>query len=323
MMKKRYLYIIAPLLFILLACNNEKENHKIRIATLRGPSAMGMVKMIDSLHQEKKSDIEITIYNEPIQVRKLMLEQDVDLAILPTTMGAILYNKKIPYQVAAIPVWGTLYLFGNDTTINNWSDLKGKKINLMAKGMTPDVLFKQLLIKNGLDPTKDVFLDYSFPTHVDLANAVAANQATLGVISEPLVSLVMQKNRLVYPIFDLNNEWNMVNRDIPIAQTALLVNSDFAKNNSEKLRVIINSYKKSTNWVNKNNSEAAELIAKHNILPNSQVALNSIPRCNLNFIEAKNIKDQIFNYLEIFYQMNPNIIGGKMPDSNFIYQQKP
>ncbi|MGM0505130.1 MAG: hypothetical protein ACQESQ_10955, partial [Bacteroidota bacterium] len=120
MLKKFILYLF---LIILIGCNQTDEQQKIKIATLKGPSAMGMVKMIDSVRKNQNSNIEITIYNEPIQVRKLMLEEAVDLAILPTTMGAILYNKGVNYQLAAIPVWGTLYLFGQDTTIKSWNDL--------------------------------------------------------------------------------------------------------------------------------------------------------------------------------------------------------
>ena len=315
---KNIFYIIL-IAFALFSCKNESEIHTIKIATLKGPSAMGMVKMIDSLNQEENSNIEITIYNEPILIRKLMLEGDADIAILPTTMGSILYNKGVAYQIAAIPVWGTLYLFGNDTTIHSWNDLKGKRIHLMAKGMTPDVLFKYLLTKNGINLEQDVNLDYSFPTHIDLANAVSAGQADLGVISEPLVSLVMQKNKKVYPIFDLNKEWLKVNKNIPIAQTALLVKADFAKNNPDKLQEIMKYYKQSTDWVNLNHDKAAELIVKYNILPNIEVAKSSIPRSNLNFEVANKIKNQIYEYLNIFYEMNPDIVGGKIPDKNLIY----
>ena len=278
-------YLILFILFLFIAsCNNvddqKTSEEKIKIATLKGPSAIGMVKMIDSLNNTPNASFEIKIYNEPIQIRKLMLEGEVDFAILPTTMAAILYNKDIPYQLAAIPVWGTLYLFGNDTTIQTWEDLKGKRINLMAKGMTPDVLFKYLLKENGIDPENDVILDYSFPTHIDLANAVAANQADLGVISEPLVSLVMQKNKQVRPIFDLNTEWQKVNDNIPIAQTALMVKIEFAKNNPDQVNEFLNNYKLSTNWVNQHIEEAAELIVKYKILPNTEVAKSSIPRSN-------------------------------------------
>ena len=314
---KKLISIYFLIIIIFSGCADKNINEKIRIATLKGPSAMGMVQMIDSLNQLDNPTIEITIYNEPIQVRKLMLENEVDVAILPTTMGAILHNKGLPYQLAAVPVWGTLYLFGQDTTIKSWENLPGKRIHVMAKGMTPDVLFRHLLIKNEINPEKDVILDYSFPTHIDLANAVAAGQAGLAVISEPLVSLVMQKNTTVQPIFDLNAEWQKVHKNTPIAQTALLVHSDFAKKNSVALKNIISSYSQSSKWVNENRQKAADLIVQYKILPNAEVAKQAVPRSNIDFKEITQIQQEVEAYLKIFYNLNPDIVGGKIPDHNF------
>jgi NitT/TauT family transport system substrate-binding protein len=316
------LFILIVFIFLLAGCRNPAQNKEskisYKIATLKGPSAMGMIKLIDSISNAGNSDIQIDILNEPIQVRKMMLDGTADFAILPTTMAAILYNKGLDYRLIAIPVWGTLYLFGEDTTITCWEDLRNKKVNVMEKGMTPDVLFRYLLQKNGIDPDKDITLDYSFPTHIDLANAVAAGQAVLGVISEPLVSLVMHKNKNVHPIFNLNLEWNK-QEGIPIAQTAFLGKEDIIKDNPRLVEQLVSAYQKSTQWVNQNPDSAATLIVKYNILPDYEVALQSIPRSNLNFVRANKIQTQIDEYLKIFYDMNPEIIGGKIPDENFIY----
>jgi NitT/TauT family transport system substrate-binding protein len=316
---KFYLYILV--LFLFCGCRNSGTNnngHTIRIATLKGPSSMGMIWLIDSLNKSPGADVKIEILNEPIQVRKMMIEGTVDFAILPTTMAAILYNKGLGYRLVAIPVWGTLYLFGKDTTITRWEGLRNKKVNLMAKGMTPDVLFRFLLKKNGVDPDKDLILDYSFPTHIDLANAIAAGQADLGVISEPLVSLVMAKNKDVHPIFDLNIEWQKV-LGIPITETAFLGKESILKENPKLVEQVISSYEKSTVWVTQNPDSAAALIVKYGIVPDTSVARQSIPRSNLNFVRARAIKTQINEYLKVFYDMNPEIIGGKLPDESFVY----
>lgn len=277
---------------------------------------MGMIKLIDSLSQVSDNRIKVEILNEPIQVRKMMIDGTADFAILPTTMAAILYNRGIDYKLIAIPVWGTLYLFGTDSTITQWDMLRGKTINLMGKGMTPDVLFKHLLIENGIDPEVDVRLDYRFPTHIDLANAVAAGQASLGVISEPLVSLVMERNSHVKALFDLNAEWQKI-MDMSIAQTAFMAKGELINSNKELVDKILKSYEHSTQWVNQNPDSAAQLIVKYNILPNVAVAKTSIPRSNLNFVRASAIQNEIQSYLNVFYHMNPDIVGGRLPNENF------
>jgi NitT/TauT family transport system substrate-binding protein len=39
----------------------------------------------------------------------------------------------------------------------------------------------------------------------------------------------------------------------------------------------------------------------------------------MNFSRVHGIKDQVNEYLSVFFKMNPDIIGGKMPDENFFY----
>ena len=319
----RRLFLVVVLAFLLYGCRNSTPNTDSTstyiIATLKGPSSMGMIRLIDSLSQGKRHSVQVKILNEPLQVRKMMIDGSADFVILPTTMAAIVYNKGLEYQLIAIPVWGTLYLFGSDTTITRWEDLRGKRVNVMAKGMTPDVLFRYLLQKNGINPDRDITLDYSFPTHIDLANAVAAGQTDIGVISEPLASMVIQRNKTVRRIFDLSEEWSKY-EGIPIAETAFMAKKSVIKNNREMVEKLISGYEASTKWVNQNPDSAAMLIVKYNILPNYDVALNAIPRSNLKFIRAKGIRLQLEEYLNVFYQMNPDIIGGKIPDEEFFYQ---
>jgi NitT/TauT family transport system substrate-binding protein len=309
-------------IFLLVSCNRSvksgAENHAYTIATLKGPSSMGMIFMIDSLSKSESGKIKAVIEDEPIQVRKMMLEGTADFAVLPATMAAILYNKGLDYKLIAIPVWGTLYLFGNDTTIGSWQDLKGRTVHVMAKGMTPDVLFRNLLQGNGIIPDAEVSLDYSFPTHIELANAVAAGRAELAVISEPMVSLVMKNSTKGKPILDLNLEWEKL-QGMPMAQTAFLVKEALTNEHPQLVEQILTAYENSTRRVNEDPHTAAALIVRYDILPDSLVALQSIPRSNLRFVRANRIETEIQEYLKVFYEMNPEIIGGKLPDENFIH----
>lgn len=89
---------------------------------------MGMIQMIDSLSSLSDVSIKVEIFNEPnMQVRKMMIDSSADLAVIPTTMAALLYNRGLDYSIVAIPVWGTLYLFGRDSSVKSWKDLKGKQ----------------------------------------------------------------------------------------------------------------------------------------------------------------------------------------------------
>jgi NitT/TauT family transport system substrate-binding protein len=306
-------------IFLLSGCGNQTPDRKIVIATLKGPSSMGMIRLIDSLGHDQAHQAEVAILNEPLQVRKMMIDGTADFAILPSTMAAIVYNKGMDYRLLAIPVWGTLYLTGKDTTIRRWENLKGKRIFVMARGMTPDVLFRYLLLKNGLNPDKDVLLDYKFPTHIDLAQAVMAGQADLAVISEPMASMAIKKNPALRRIFSLNDEWSRF-EGVPIAETAFLGKGNMLREQREKAEKILSSYAISTDWVIQHPDSAAALMVKYGILPDQDAALHAIPRINLKFVRAKAVEKEIRDYFEVFYRMNPDIIGGKIPDEGFIYR---
>ena len=309
--------------FLALSCSPQEEKKVLVTATLKGPSAMAMIHMINDKDSIGGFATQFIIKNEPNQIQAMILEESVDFAILPSTMGALLYNKTGNYILAGIPVWGTLYLFGSDISIRTWNDLKGKKVSLMARGMTPDIMFRYLAEKNGILPERDIQLDYSFPGHIELANAIAAGVTNLGVISEPLVSLVISRNPAVRPLLNFNEEWGkLFGPDVPFAQTALLVHREFAEKNPGIVEEYLSRLESSISKVNSDPEASSQLIVKYGILPDTILAKASIPRSNLRFSHAWEEIQGIQEYFKVFYNFNPLILGGKLPDEAFYYERK-
>ena len=311
--------IILLSFIILLSCcspHRKEKSNDILIATLKGPSAVGMIKMIDDYNSSDSSNVSFNILSEPTQVRKMMIEGEADFAILPMNMAAAMYNKGLPYSLVAVPISGSLYLAGSEKQVRGWADLPSRKVNVMAKGMTPDALFRYLLTQNSLTPDKDVTLDYSFPSHTELASAIAAGRVTLGIITEPYLSLIMEKNPEIEPLIDLSREWEKI-KGFPIAETAFLVRNELLSAKREKVEEILSGYAQSTEWVNAHPDSASALVVTYNIIPDAEAVRMSIPRSNLIFRRAKEHKTEIEAYLRTIYEMNPELIGGKMPDEEF------
>lgn len=282
---------------------------------------MGMIYLLDSPGTIVPARLNINMLDEPMLVRAAMLKDKPELAVLPLNMGAILYNMGLPYQVIAIPVWGTLYLLGSETTVTDWQSMKNKRIYLMGKGTTPDILFRYLLSFHNLTPDKDVILDYSFPTHIDLANAVAAGKAGLAVISEPLVTLARSSNPSVKQIMDLNTEWAVAFPGHQMPQTALMGRKDFVHDHPDWVVRICEAWIRSINEVNDHPELSAARIVFHKILPNPAIAVKSIPGCHLKFRYASDIRPEIGQFLQVFLTFNPDAVGGKLPDEQFIFQK--
>lgn len=321
-MYRRTFILLIPAL-IIAACHPIRDSeNSVTLLSIKGPSAMGLVFMEDSTDRIIPKKLNIEILDEPMLVRARILRDKPELAVLPLNMAAILYNKGLPYQVIAIPVWGTLYLMGTDPGIDNWQSLKNKRIFVMGKGTTPDIIFRYLLNLHNLNPDKDVILDYSFPTHIDLANATIAGQASLAVISEPMVSLARRRNPRIRQLMDLNKEWTMNtpgNPDMP--QTALIGRKDFINDHPDWIRKICDAWCRSIDRVNLHPEQAAGLIVSHKILPDTAIAISAIPGCNLRFRYASELRPEISQYLEVFFNFNPDATGGKLPDEKFIFKK--
>jgi NitT/TauT family transport system substrate-binding protein len=111
-----------------------------------------------------------------------MLRGEIDFAILPTVMAVNLYNKGLNYKMIACPVWGTLYLLTNDTTINALDKLENNETAVFGQGVTPDILFRNLLEQKNI---KNVRINYSFTANADVAQALLQRKVKTAVLSEP------------------------------------------------------------------------------------------------------------------------------------------
>jgi NitT/TauT family transport system substrate-binding protein len=299
-----------------------REDGYFDILALKGPSSVGMVYLIDSPGVVNGRPVRIRMMDEPMQARAVIMKEKPDLAVLPLNMAAILYNKGLPYQVAAIPVWGTLYLCGTDTAIRTWSDLKDRKINLMGRGATPDIITHYLLGLEGLDPDRDLVIDYAFPSPADLANAMIAGIVQLAVLSEPMFSMAQSRNPEIRLILDFSAEWASWHPDTPgMPQTAIMVHRRMIREHPDDYREVLERWRLSSEAVNSDPFAAAGPVIRHRILPDTAATVLSIPRSNLAFIPAGEAKSAINRYLSVLLKFSPDAIGRQMPDEGFIYQE--
>ncbi|QZY55371.1 ABC transporter substrate-binding protein [Crassaminicella profunda] len=327
--------MIFLLLFSVIGCSKEEatdenvkqekviEKEVVKIAGLKGPTSIGMIKMFEEkpiLGENIDSAYEVA--GTPNLLVSKLLSKEVDFAALPTNVAAKLYNKGAGYKLAAVNTLGVLYVMTQGEEITRWDDLKGKKINMITKGSNPDVVFKYLLKKNGLDPEKDVTLDYTL-SHAELAQAMAAGKVDISVLPEPFVTMVSMKNKNAKIVMNIQDEWkNVLGAGAGLVQGCLVVREEFAQKNPEVVKNFLAEYEKSIHWVNENTSEAGKLVEKHGIGMKAKMAELAIPRCNIVFKDAKESQKTVEKFLELLYDFSPKDVGGKLPDENFYYNQK-
>lgn len=294
----------------------------VKAAALKGPTAISMVKMMeDKTVLAGNSTVEYTVLDNPELMTSKIVSGEVDIAALPTNLAANLYNKGVPYKLAAISSWGVMYLVTADKTVTDWDSLKGKKIYVFGKGATPDIAFRYLLQKNGLNPASDVQLDYTLG-QVELAQSLIAGRVSLAVLPEPWVTQVTKGAPNITVAMDLQKEWkNAQAGKTAIPMTCLVAKKELIAEHPEVFNSFLQSYAESIGWANQNPADAGILVEKHQIGLKAAVAQEAIPRCYLRYQNAKESKESVNSFLQVLYDFAPQSIGGKMPDDAFYYQK--
>jgi len=326
-MKKIYLVLFMVFIsFNLMACgakNSPDEHVSVSIASLKGPTSIGMIKLIDDSSSIDSDNVSVSleVIPSPDLLVPRLLNEELDIAAVPVNVASKVYNlTKGKYELAVINTLGVLYVLSADKSINSLEDLKGQTIYCGTPGATPDFILKNLMNKNNLKPDEDILIDYSL-NNSELAQAVIGGDIEYAILPEPFATMVSMKNKDIKRCINIQEEWNNVEESAEIVMGALVVKKEFRENNTEFLNKFLKEYETSVSWVNDNLVEGGKLLEKHEILPSSKIAELSIPNCNIVYIDAQSKKDEILNFLKILYDFDKKSIGGKLPDENFFMEK--
>lgn len=329
-MKKKLAVFLAALLVAtgLTACGQKEEVSSepavtAKVAALKGPTSMGMVKMIADQKDAKEKNYEFTIGSSPDEIAPKFLKGEFDIVALPSNLASILYNKSQgKVQVLAINTLGILYLMENGDSVKSIEDLKGKTVYSSGKGAVPEYAFNYILKANGLNPDTDLRVEYK-SEHTEALAALLNDKSGLAVLPQPFATVASLKNKDLRTALDLSKEWDKASKNAKSTMITgvVVVNKDFAAKYPEKIKKFMADYKASIDYTNTNVDDAAKLIEENNIVP-AAVAKKAIPQCNITYIDGSDMKDKLSGYLQVLFEANPKSIGGKMPADDFYYVQK-
>ncbi|MCI1964536.1 MAG: PhnD/SsuA/transferrin family substrate-binding protein [Oscillospiraceae bacterium] len=295
----------------------------VRIATLKGPSGLSMVKLMsDSKAGIVSEDNQFTIASSPDEIVAKITSGEADVAAAPTNLAATLYNKtKGGVQLASVTTLGVLYIVtAEGESVEKISDLKGKTVYSSGQGATPEYTLNYILRQNGLEPGKDVQVEYK-ANHTELASLTVAGKAKIAVLPEPFVTQVLTKNSSLKVSLDLTKEWDRVAGDKSVlTMGCLIVQKKFAEEHKDALDSFLEDYKASAEYTNSNVAESAKLSQEFGIM-DCAVAEKAIPNCAIVYMDGAEMKEKIPEFYKVLYDANPKSVGGKLPSDDFYYQK--
>lgn len=304
----------------------QAEPVDVNVMALKGPTAMGMVKLMDDADS---GNVDTENYSFEIaasadEVTPKLIQGETDIAAVPANLASVLYNKtEGQIQVLAVNTLGVLYIVENGDSIHSVSDLAGRTIYASGKGSTPEYALNFILEKNGLTPGTDVTIEWK-SEHSECVSALAQDPEGIAMLPQPFVTTAQAKNPNLKVALDLTEEWDKVMGNEETKSSLLtgvvVVRKEFAEENPEAVEDFMDRYADSVKYVNDNVEEAAKLVGNYDIVT-EDVAVKAIPECNIVCITGEDMKEQLSGYLAVLKDANPESIGGELPGDDFYYIQ--
>ena len=290
---------------------------KVRVAALKGPTAMGMVKLMEDSGEGSVNgnSYEFTVVGAPTEITPMLVKGEVDIAALPANLAAVIYNNtKGKVKVLAVNTLGVLYICENGNSVSSIEDLKGKTIYSSGKGSTPEYALDYILEQNGLS---DLPIEWK-SEHAECVAALLNDPDAVALLPQPFATTAIMKNPSIRIALDLNNEWDKVSPESALLTGVVVARTEFVEKEGASVERFLEEYGKSTAWVNENVAESSLLIGNLGIVT-AQVAEKALPYCNIVCITGPEMKERLSGYLEVLYNANAKSVGGVLPGEDFYY----
>lgn len=305
-----------------------QEVQKREHLTIQAPVGISLSSPIYKMIEDKSlspfvENVEYKPWKTPDELRARISSGQAEVSAVPTYVGANLYNRGMDVKLINTLIWGILYMIGPDGEAVSWDSLRGQTVHVPFKGDMPDLVFRYLLKKNNLDPTKDVKIEYvSAPQ--ELVGLLVAGKAKYAILPEHMATMsVMQGNKAgkkLGKVMSLQAEWAKATGKSPrIPQAGILVSGELIAKHPELVAELQKQFEQSVQFLNEKPKDAAAMIAKYQDGLTPPIIESVIPSLNLQFVSAKDAKEELEFFFTELSTLSPEIIGGKLPDAGFYY----
>ena len=332
-MKKIISLLLAMVLAVSLAACGQKttaddttendtpaERVTIRLGGLKGPTSMGMVKLLDDAEDGGgQNDYTFTMAASANELTPQLVQGELDVLAVPANVAAILYNQTEGGVVTlAAGTLGVLYIVEKGgETVTDITSLNGKTIYATGKGATPEYALTYLLAQHGLTLGEDVQVEWkSEPT--EIVAQMAQEDNAVAMLPQPFVTVAMGQVEGLRVALDLNATWDALDNGSRLITSVLVARKEFADAHPAALAAFLEDYSTSTDYANSDPAGAAVLVEKYGIVK-AAVAEKALPQCNLVCITGVDMKVAVSGYLQTLYDLKPEAVGGTMPADAFYW----
>lgn len=311
-MKKVFAVLLAVML--LLTASAFADGEAVRLAALKGPTAMGLVKLLE----DHGSEYDFLLAGSADEITPKLIQGQIDIAAVPVNLASVLYNKTNgALKLIAVNALGVLYIVEKGETLESLTDLKGKTLYATGKGSTPEYNLTYLLREAGLELGTDVTVEWkSEPAEV--VALLKTQESGIAMLPQPYVTVAKTQVEGLETAFDLTACWDALENGSRLVTAGIVVRDQYLNEHPEEVARFLTEFAASVEYVNANPAEAAVLIDNLGIVK-AAVAEKALPQCNVVCITGAEMQQAVSGYLKVLYDLNPAAVGGALPDENLYY----
>lgn len=288
------------------------ERQDVSVAALQGPTGVGVAPYLsESVTVTDRANITFELVPDPSVMVARLSSGETDIGMLPSNVAAQLYNRGVPIRISAVTLWGVLYVVGTDDAIGDWEALRGRTVESIARGATPDILLRHLLAENGVDPEVDVNLNYQFAP-AELAQMVAGGQVDLAVLPEPFVTQVMSRRDDLSILLDFQDGWRQL-YDAAYPQTVVVVREEAWERSRVAMEEALALIEDGWNAAIDDPQRAGEIVADSPLSLPGPVVSAALPRFNARYVAAGDARSALDWYFQVLHDFEPRTVGGEVP----------
>lgn len=265
---------------------------------------------LSQIYLQNNDDYLVDIVNGPDPLVAAFGSKSHDFIFAPTNLGAKLYNNDIEYLFIAAVTFGNYFLATVTESDFNIDSLEGKEIICFGANSTSDIILKYILDSNN------IIANITYVDSLDMSNSslIADNNAII-LSAEPALSVLKTMVSGIKTI-DLQFEYQKLTGENSYPQSGVFARKELSKSVIDKFLIDLND---SIIKVNQEIDETADLAVELEMGYAKEILISAIPNSHIDYQDATTVKTDLEFYFNIIYNINPVLIGGKLPDDNFYY----
>ena len=308
------------------------EDVTVRVASLKGPTAIGLVSMMDTTSGVPTEDTptepaegstgitySYTISGSPDQVLPQVIQGETDIALVPSNVASVLYNKtKGGVRVIDLNTLGVLSVVTGDSSVEQFEDLAGHTVYLSGQGASPEYTLNYLLDQAGIKG--QVSIEFK-SEHSECAAAIQADPTAVAILPEPFTTATLAKDSSLLAPVSLTDVWDRYagGSGSQFVMGVTIARSEFVDEHPEAIADFLSRHAQSVDTVNGDPATAAPLVVKAGIVASEAIAEKAIPKCNIVCTTGEGMRSALSGYLQVLYDADASSVGGALPGDDFYY----